>query len=137
MLRWINLFICVSVSPSSRPMDKISFNIALLSYLVASLGYFVYLVYRRPFVSTLAGGMVAMGLVSQTISIGIRSSLTGHGPYTTSYEVAMFLAWFMVVIYVLMEWKYKIKDLGAFVIPLVFFSNVDFDIFIEGCGPCS
>ena len=118
-------------------MDKISFNIALLSYLVASLGYFVYLVYRRPFVSTLAGGMVAMGLVSQTISIGIRSSLTGHGPYTTSYEVAMFLAWFMVVIYVLTEWKYKIKDLGAFVIPLVFFCDVDFDIFIEGCGPCS
>ena len=102
-------------------MDKISFNIALLSYLVASLGYFVYLVYRRPFISTLAGGMVAMGLVSQTISIGIRSSLTGHGPYTTSYEVAMFLAWFMVVIYILTEWKYKIKDLGAFVIPLVFF----------------
>ncbi|GIT65580.1 MAG: hypothetical protein Ct9H300mP23_12070 [Nitrospinota bacterium] len=52
-------------------MDKISFNIALFSYLVASLGFFVYLVYRRPFVSTLAGVMVTVGLVFQTISIGI------------------------------------------------------------------
>ena len=79
------------------------------------------MVYRRPLVSTIAGGLVALGLISQTFSIGIRSTQTGHGPYTTSYEVAMFLAWFMVVIYFLTEWKYKIKDLGAFVIPLVFF----------------
>ena len=101
-------------------MDKISFNIALFSYLLGSLGYFVYLVYRRPLVSTIADGTVGLGLISQTVSIGIRSSQTGHGPYTTSYEAAMFFAWFMVVIYFLTEWKYKIKDLGAFVIPLVF-----------------
>ena len=61
-----------------------------------------------------------MGLISHTVSIGLHSAITGHGPYTTSYEIAMFLAWFIVVIYFLTEWKYKIKDLGSFVIPLVF-----------------
>ena len=102
-------------------MDKISFSVALFSYLAASLGYFVYLVYRRPLVSSLAGGAVVLGLISHTVSIGLHSAITGHGPYTTSYEIAMFLAWFIVVIYFLTEWKYKIKDLGSFVIPLVFF----------------
>ena len=101
-------------------MDKISFSVALFSYLIASLGYFVYLVYRRPLVSSLSGGAVALGLISHTVSIGLHSAITGHGPYTTSYEIAMFLAWFIVVIYFLTEWKYKIKDLGSFVIPLVF-----------------
>jgi len=101
-------------------MDKIWFNVALFSYFLASLGYFVYLVYRRPAVATLSGVVVAIGLFSQTISIGVHSAITGHGPYTTSYEIAMFLAWFIVVIYLLMEWKYKIKDLGSFVLPLVF-----------------
>jgi len=101
-------------------MDKISFSVALFSYLGASLGYFVYLVYRRPLVSSLAGGAVILGLICHTISIGLHSAITGHGPYTTSYEIAMFLAWFIVVIYFLTEWKYKIKDLGSFVIPLVF-----------------
>ena len=101
-------------------MDKVSFNLSLLSYLVASLGYFVYLAYRRPLVSTFAGWMVAIGLLCQTLTIGIRSSQTGHGPYTSSFEVALFLAWLMVVVYFLTEWKYKIKNLGAFVIPLVF-----------------
>ena len=97
-----------------------SFSVALFSYLAASLGYFVYLVYRRPLVSSLSGGAVALGLISHTVSIGLHSAITGHGPYTTSYEIAMFLAWFIVVIYFLTEWKYKIKDLGSFVIPLVF-----------------
>ena len=101
-------------------MDKISFNLSLFSYLMASLGYFVYLAYRRPLVSTLSGWMVAFGLVCQTVTIGIRSSQPGHGPYTTSFEVALFLSWLMVVVYILTELKYKIKDLGAFVIPLVF-----------------
>ena len=101
-------------------MDKISFSFTLFCYLAASLGYFVYLVYRRPLVSSLAGGAVALGLISHTVSIGLHSAITGHGPYTTSYEIAMFLAWFIVVIYFLTEWKYKIKDLGSFVIPLVF-----------------
>ena len=101
-------------------MDKVSFNLSLLSYLAASLGYFVYLAYRRPLVSTFAGWMVAIGLLCQTLTIGIRSSQTGHGPYTSSFEVALFLAWLMVVVYFLTEWKYKIKNLGAFVIPLVF-----------------
>ena len=101
-------------------MDKISFSVALFSYLAASLGYFVYLVYRRPLVSSLSGGAVVLGLISHTVSIGLHSAITGHGPYTTSYEIAMFLAWFIVVIYFLTEWKYKIKDLGSFVIPLVF-----------------
>ena len=101
-------------------MDKISFNVALFSYLIASLGYFIYLVYRRPLVSSLASGAVALGLIFHTVSIGLHSAITGHGPYTTSYEIAMFLAWFIVAIYFLTEWKYKIKDLGSFVIPLVF-----------------
>ena len=60
-------------------MDKISFNLSLLSYLMASLGYFVYLAYRRPIVSTLAGWTVAFGLLCQTVTIGVRSSMTGHG----------------------------------------------------------
>ena len=101
-------------------MGKITFNIALMSYLAASLGYFVYLVYRQPIVLRLAAIAVGVGLLSHTAMIGIRSSETGHGPYTTAFEVAFFFSWVIVVAYLITEWKYKIKDLGAFVIPVVF-----------------
>ena len=92
----------------------------MISYLLASLEYFIYLVYRKPGVSTLATGTVAIGLVSHTAIIGLRSQETGHGPYTTSFEVAVFLSWLVVVVYCFTHWKYKIKDLGSFVIPVAF-----------------
>ena len=59
-------------------------------------------------------------MLCQTVTIGVRSSQTGHGPYTSSFEVALFLAWLMVVVFFLTEWKYKIKNLGTFIIPIVF-----------------
>lgn len=101
-------------------MEKIVFNISLFSYLGASLGYFVYLVYRKPVVSTIATGTVGAGLLAHTIWLGLRSMETGHGPYTTSFEIGMFFSWLIVLVYFLIEWKYKIKDLGAFVLPLAF-----------------
>jgi len=101
-------------------MTVITFNIAMLSYLLGSLGYFTYLIYRKPLVSTLANATVAIGLVAHTIVIGLRSQQTGHGPYTTSFEVAVFFSWLVVVVYFLTHWKYKIKDLGSFVLPVAF-----------------
>lgn len=101
-------------------MKIITFNIAMISYLLASLAYFIYLVYRKPGVSTLATWTVVIGLVAHTAIIGLRSQETGHGPYTTSFEVAVFLSWLVVVVYCFTHWRYKIKDLGSFVIPVAF-----------------
>jgi ABC-type transport system involved in cytochrome c biogenesis permease subunit len=71
-------------------------------------------------VQTLAGATVAFGLLWHTAIMGIRASETGHGPYTTTYEIAVFFSWLIVVLYFLAEWKYRIRDLGSFVIPIVF-----------------
>lgn len=101
-------------------MKIITFNIAMISYLLASLEYFIYLVYRKPGVSTLATTTVVVGLLSHTAIIGLRSQETGHGPYTTSFEVALFLSWLVVVVYCFTHWRYKIKDLGSFVLPIAF-----------------
>ena len=101
-------------------MEKIVFSTAIIGYLAASLGFFVYLAYRRPVVSTLANGAVGLALIAHTAFIGLRSMETGHGPYTSTFEVALFLAWLIALVFLVTEWKYRIKDLGSFVIPLVF-----------------
>ena len=101
-------------------MTIVTFNIAMISYLVASLEYFVYLVYRKQFVSSLATVTVGVGWIFHTLVIGLRSQETGHGPYTTSFEVAIFFSWMVVLVYFFVHWKYKIKDLGSFVIPVAF-----------------
>ncbi|PIQ97800.1 MAG: cytochrome C assembly protein [Nitrospinae bacterium CG11_big_fil_rev_8_21_14_0_20_56_8] len=101
-------------------MLKVAFNIALFSYLGASIGYFGNLLYRKRWVSVATTSLMGLGLVAHTALMGIRSSQTGHGPYTTAFEIAMFFSWIIVVVYILTELKFKIQDLGAFVIPLVF-----------------
>ena len=101
-------------------MGNITFNIALLSYLVAALGYSLYLVYRKPAVNLVSAVALGAGLLAHSAAIGLRSMETGHGPYTTGYEIASFFAWVIVVVFFLTEWKYKIRDLGAFVVPVVF-----------------
>ncbi|QPJ65921.1 MAG: cytochrome c biogenesis protein CcsA [Candidatus Nitrohelix vancouverensis] len=103
-------------------MTKIAFNISVISYLCASVAFFIFLVYRKATLSNIANVLVGIGLVFHTLMIGLRSAETGHGPYTTSFEVAVFFSWVVVIGYSVTEWKYRIKDLGAFVIPVVFLS---------------
>lgn len=101
-------------------MAKISLNISLIAYLAASMTFFVYLMYRRPALSTLAMLMVGVGLISHTTMMWARAMATGHGPYTTDFEVAAFFSWALVVGFFLTQLKYKIKDLGSFIIPVAF-----------------
>ena len=101
-------------------MVNIIFNAALICYLFSGLGYTLYLVFRNTMVKQFSIYLLGLGLFSHTVTIGLRSVETGHVPYTTGFEIASFLAWVIVVIYFLIEFKYKIKDLGAFVIPVVF-----------------
>lgn len=101
-------------------MANITFNISLFSYLISALGYTFYLVYRESVVNLISALSLGLGLLSHSITIGLRTIETGHGPYTTGFEITSFLAWVIVVVFFIIEWKYKIKDLGAFIIPVVF-----------------
>jgi len=101
-------------------MANITFNSTLIIYLIAALGYTIYLVYRTPLVKSISFFSLGLGLLSHTVAICLRSMETGHGPYTTGFEITSFFAWVIVIIFFITEWKYKIKDLGAFIIPVVF-----------------
>ena len=101
-------------------MENITFNITLLIYLISTLGYTLYLGYRNPLVKSISFYSLVLGLFSHTTTIFIRSIETGHGPYTTGFEITSFFSWVLVIIFFITEWNYKIKDLGAFIIPVVF-----------------
>lgn len=101
-------------------MAKFALDTSLVAYLAASMFFFVYLVYRRPFLSTLGMLMVGVGLISHTAIMWARAMETGHGPYTTDFEVAAFFSWVVVVGFFITQIKFKIKDLGSFIIPVAF-----------------
>lgn len=103
-------------------MKDIIFNIALFSYFIASLMHVFYLATRKRFLYLVANWTVGLGFAFQIVGLVLRSAETGHGPYTSLYEYALFLSWAIILSYFFVELKYRIKDLGVFVVPVAFFT---------------
>ena len=101
------------------------FKIATLFYLFAMVLYLAHIQFRNKGVGNIATGLTALGFLSHTASIGIRwwesyqmGSEIGHAPLSNLFESMSFGAWTIILIYLLVEWKYKNRSFGAFVMPV-------------------
>jgi len=103
------------------------FWIATFSYLGAMVFYLSYLAFRSKSVATVATGLTYFGFLAHTIAIGLRwwesyqmGQDIGHIPVSNLFESMSFGAWTIILIYILVELKYKNKSFGAFVMPVAF-----------------
>ena len=62
---------------------------------------------------------VALGFVFQTAFLSIRGHALGRCPLTNLFEVFIFLAWSVALIYMLIGPAYRLSLMGAFTAPLV------------------
>jgi HemX protein len=62
---------------------------------------------------------VATGFVFQTIFLSIRGHSLGRCPITNLFEVFVFLAWSVALIYMLVGPAYRLSLMGAFIAPLI------------------
>jgi len=105
--------------------SSLLFNIATLSYLVAMVLYISYLAFKKDGIGKAASGVTYFGLVVQTIALLLRWRESyqmdiGRVPLSNLYESLVFFTWSMVLIYVIVEYKYKTRAFGAFVMPVAF-----------------
>ena len=63
---------------------------------------------------------IALGFVLQTAFLSIRGHALGRCPLTNLFEVFVFLAWSVALIYLLIGPAYRLSLMGAFTAPLVF-----------------
>src|SRR3990172_5193078 len=101
------------------------FTIATLSYLAAMVLYISYLAFKKNKVGLVASGVTYFGLGIQTIALVLRwvesyEKGIGRVPLSNLYESLVFFSWSTVLIYVIVEYKYKTRAFGAFVIPVAF-----------------
>ena len=101
---------------------KILFGITLFCYFISMVKYFSYLAVRKRMLFIIATSSITAGFIFHTALLVARSMETGHGPYTTTFEYYAFFSWATVLVYLVAEIRYKIKDLGSFVIPIAFIS---------------
>lgn len=78
-------------------------------------------VYRRSMLNFFA---IAAGFLCQTAFLYLRGEKIGRCPLTNLFEVFTFLAWAMVLFYLLIGPTYRLSLLGFFTSPLVFILQV-------------
>ena len=71
------------------------------------------------------------GLLVHTAAIGLRwyesyqiPGADGHAPLSNLYESVVFFAWTIVLIYLLIDIKYRQRAVGAFVVPFAFLAMI-------------
>ncbi|MDO9585650.1 MAG: c-type cytochrome biogenesis protein CcsB, partial [Syntrophales bacterium] len=84
-----------------------------------------YLAFRSEGIGKIATFSLFAGVLIETAAIGMRwyesyQMGIGRAPLTNLYESLVFFAWMIAIVYLLIERKFKIKTLGAFVTPFPF-----------------
>ena len=105
--------------------SSLLFTIATLAYLVAMVLYISYLAFRKNGIGQTATVVTIVGFAVQTVALLLRwyesyQMEIGRVPLSNLYESLVFFTWSTVMIYLIVELKYKTRAFGAFVMPVVF-----------------
>lgn len=101
-------------------LSEMTFKGVILAYLDATALYLLYLGKRSGTVGKLATAAAVTGAGLHTLGLGLRWLEAGitHPPFTNMYESLLFFSWGIAVFYVAVEFRYKFKAGGAFIIPI-------------------
>ncbi len=121
--------IALSVLLSLLPFENTFwYKSAMLTYGLASLVYIAYLLVRESILGRTATGILFLGLLlnlTGMIRRGIESYQMGvfHPPWSNLFEALTFWSFVAGSVYLIIERKYGFKLIGAFVVPVVFFTS--------------
>ena len=101
------------------------FNISMAIYFLCFLGYLIFSATRNKGLGPFSTSLLIIGLVIHSGGLVVRwleTHQTGYGyvPLSNMYESLIFFSWTIVVIYLILEFKYRQKIIGVFIIPFAF-----------------
>ena len=94
-------------------------------YLISFLGYLILTTHPHRTIGTLSTSLLMIGFLLHSLGLFLRwreTHQTGYGyvPLSNMYESLIFFSWTIVFIYLILEFKYKQKIIGVFIIPFAF-----------------
>jgi cytochrome c-type biogenesis protein CcsB len=99
------------------------FNAAMLIYIIAFLGYLLFIATKKQQMGTIAFGVIIVGFFVHLMGLLIRwreSYATGYGyiPLSNIYESLVFFSWAIVLVYLIVDIRYHQRTLGVIAAPL-------------------
>jgi cytochrome c-type biogenesis protein CcsB len=103
------------------------FDLTMILYGVASVLYGIHLYSKKENMGKSASLVTLVTAVAATAALIIRwiesyNLGIGRVPITNLYESLVFFAWSVILFYLFVEYKYKTRMFGAFVLPIAFFT---------------
>ncbi|TKB09356.1 c-type cytochrome biogenesis protein CcsB [Desulforhopalus sp. IMCC35007] len=100
-------------------------GITTFTYLFSTLLYVAVIVFKAQKIGKIATIFTAVAWLIQTAGILLRWSESyqmgiGHAPLTNMYESVVFFSWTLIILYLIIEIKFKTKVIGAFTLPFAF-----------------
>jgi cytochrome c-type biogenesis protein CcsB len=102
-------------------------NYVTIGYFISMVLFVVYLPTRSKAVALAATSVAYLGFLVQTGAIGMRwyesyqlLGVDGRAPLSNLYESVVFFAWTILLIYIIIDLKYRQRAVGAFVLPFAF-----------------
>lgn len=97
------------------------------AYMLSTVLYLAIFIFRAQKIGILATAITAGGFLINTAGIGLRwfeshQMGIGYAPLSNMYESLVFFSWAIAICYLVIEWKYKNRVLGAFAMPFAFLS---------------
>jgi cytochrome c-type biogenesis protein CcsB len=102
--------------------SSLLFNITTLAYLVSMVLFFAFLASKNRSLGIAGSSAAYAGFVVQTAAIILRWKESydvghGHAPLSNLYESVVFFSWTIILIFGILDFKYKYRVIGAFVVP--------------------
>ncbi len=101
-------------------MNLLFFQATVGLYLFAAAGYVAYIIGpQRTWVAGASLWTTAAGYLLHVLYFASRWTESGRVPVTNFFEAANFLSMGIVLVFLIMEFRFKIAALGSFMLPLV------------------
>src|SRR5262245_58953648 len=102
--------------------SSLLFNVATIAYLFSMLAFFAFLASKSKSVGIVGSSIAYIGFLVQTVAIILRWKESydigmGHAPLSNLYESVVFFSWTIILIFAIIDLKYKYQVVGAFVVP--------------------
>lgn len=101
-------------------MSVIWLRVAVALYAIGLLHSILVLVRRREQLFRVALGAFALGAIFHFVSIAEEGILSNRCPITNTFETLSFCSFLVAVLYLFVQWRYKMESLSTFIFPLVF-----------------
>ncbi len=96
------------------------FYLMVVTYLASTVMFWAWLMLKKDVIGHLATLLAGIGLIGNISALAIRWIITDRPPLSNGYEFILTFCLGIVAVYLFAEFRYKLKSLGSFVMPIPF-----------------